>query len=134
MTEPRRSTPAGRGADDRVGPGLPHGYCQGRVVLDDAEQVWLEALPDAIVDQIPRRLCCVLHEHDNSVCHAAIGQVTLDTVWWVRWTASAHVIKEMVLCEFAEHGRDPGDQCVLFVGHPGAHDLDGRPACACHGR
>ncbi|MEU4241041.1 hypothetical protein [Actinoplanes sp. NPDC026619] len=97
-------------------------YCPAAIDLDARQLEFLACLPMP-AHGLLERLDCEL-ERGHSGFHAALGQHSFNTQWWVQWSLAASEINPLALCT-AE--RFPGDEeeddngCVLFDRHEGRH-------------
>jgi hypothetical protein len=96
--------------------------CPARITLDAAQSAFFNGLPTE-APSVQSELGCELERgHEGS--HAALGQQTDATMWWIQWTLSASEINPYPWCPAHRppeaQGRDDKD-CILFGGHAGKH-------------
>lgn len=97
-------------------------YCPAVIELDKRQLDFLAGLPRPAHRLESRLACELVVGHDGP--HAALGQHSWETQWWVEWSLAASETSPKPDCK-AE--RIPGDVeeddngCVLFGGHAGPH-------------
>lgn len=108
--------------------------CDTVVTWTPAERRLLQALPDP-GEVIEHEVWCGL-EHGHPGPHWALGQVSGEDFWWLRWsddTTDTPARRELVHHEVCGRLRATGEigephvPCTLPHGHPGAHSYT-RPA------
>lgn len=102
-------------------------YCAATVMLSPAERRQLYTLPEAANMVEWQHQCWLEDAHQGP--HHALGQAAGAQEHWIRWDEDRTGHVDLVALSGCGHSGPEGeheDPCILFAGHPGAHQIGPR--------
>jgi hypothetical protein len=96
--------------------------CAAVTAITDVEFVFLLSLPRRFGPPFRRVQCELSTSHVGSHVAFVMAADGGECWWWVRWDASHQELVQLQVCNAVDQ---PGrDDCVLPIGHPGAHSYE----------